>query len=99
MLKSVVQMFIIALSKTVRKHNGNAHLILFLLFTLAFFIHSLRFNAFNYARLSMWHRISLGGVYWLAFMNTLDNFTDANMAYIILLFGGWGVCLIIGLVL
>jgi hypothetical protein len=99
MLKSVIQMFIIALSKTVGKHSYETHLFIFMIFSFAFFVHSLKFKPFNYARLSMWHSLSLGGVYWLALLNILDKMTSANMAYVILLFVGWAAIVGLGLVL
>jgi hypothetical protein len=99
MLKSVIQMIIIDLAKTLGKHNETGHLFIYLFLTFAFFLHSFRFKPFNYARLSMWHTFSLGGVYWLALVNTLDHMTQERLAYVILLFAGWGLLAIIGFLL
>jgi hypothetical protein len=47
----------------------------------------------------MWHSVSLFGVYWLAFMNTLDKLSEPNILFVILLFTGWGVLGLIGVCL
>jgi hypothetical protein len=99
MLKSVIQMIIIDLQKTLGKHDEDAHLFLYLFLTFAFFIHSVRYKPFNYPRVSMWHTLSLAGVYWLALVNTLDHMTEENLAYVILLFVGWGCLIIAGLII
>jgi hypothetical protein len=92
-------MLMIVLSRSMKESSGIAHAMIFFCLTLAYFLHSLRFKAFNYARMSMWHSLSLLGVYWLAFSNVLDRISSPNYAFVILLFAGWGIILIIGLTL
>jgi hypothetical protein len=82
----------------VGKHNEDTHLFLYLVLAFFFFLHSLKYKPFNYARVSMWHSISLAGLYWLALINTLDHMSDENQTYIILLFTGWGLLVCFGLV-
>jgi hypothetical protein len=92
-------MLLIVLSRTVKIHSVKTHLFMYFFLTLAYFIHSIRFKAFNYPRLSMLHSVSLAGVYWLAFVNILDNLSSPNSAFVILLFVGWGVLIVVALTL
>jgi hypothetical protein len=96
MLKSVVQILVIALAKTVGKHDDQTHLFLYTFLFIAYLLHGLKFKPFNYARLSMWHSVSLAGVLWLAFLNLLDHMTEEHIAYVVLLFVGWAVLIGVG---
>jgi hypothetical protein len=53
-------------------------------------------KAINYGRLHLWNLIGLLAVYWLASLALLNNLTGITLAYVIALFVGWGVLVIVG---
>ena len=62
----------------------------------AYILINCKFRAFNYARVWFWHMLSLCGVLWLGLMTTLDMLTVEHLSYIGLLFAGWFVMIVFG---
>jgi hypothetical protein len=96
MIKSVIQVFLIVLEKTVGKSDDIAHCIVYLLLILAYVLISVRNPPFNYKVLNFWHAVTLIAVVILALLNLLEMVTSERLLYVILLFSSWGVLAVCG---
>jgi hypothetical protein len=94
MIKSVFQVFIVVLSKTVGKTNYRAHVFLYFFSFVIYLLLNKRIKAFNYGVLWAWHVTSIFCVIWLEFLIILNMMTSENFAYVILLFTGWFLVLV-----
>jgi hypothetical protein len=95
MVKTIFQVTIIVLAKTVGKSDYTIHTVCFLMLFVAYILSNARFKAFNYKVLWGWHVTSLICILWLEILNLCDRLTTEHMAYVILLFVGWAVIVII----
>jgi hypothetical protein len=91
-------MLYIILNKTAFRSNKITHAVLFLLFHIAYTVVNYKLMGFNYARVWFWHLLSLIGVFWIALMATMDILTDHNLAWVCMLFIGWGIIFLFGLI-
>jgi hypothetical protein len=98
MIKTIVQMLYIILNKTTFRSDKLTHAILFLAFHVAYTATNAKLVGFSYARVWFWHLLSLMGVFWIALMATMDIVTDANLAWVCLLFTGWAVLVVFGVI-
>jgi len=99
MVKTVLQICLIVLSKTVKLTNHTAHCFLFLGFMGAFIAFSLRFQCFGYRRTQLWHVLSLVAAFWVATLSTIYSLSGTNRMTLFLgcLAGGWGLLGVLGL--
>jgi hypothetical protein len=95
MIKTIFQVTIIVLSKTVGKTDFMTHIICYFLVFLSFFLVNLRVRAFNYPVLWGWYIASLSCILWLEILNLCDRTSSNHLAYVIMLFVGWLIILIV----
>lgn len=81
LVKTVFQVLIIGLSKSLKRENALAHGVVFLVLLLAFYLFELKRNRFNYGRVAHWHRISLLGVFWLSAVALLSCWVQLSSSY------------------
>jgi hypothetical protein len=97
-MKTVFQVLIIVISKTVGETDYTAHIICYTMAFLLFTTLNFRIIAFNYDYLWIWHMCTLLCILWLEVMIVLDTHTTEHLAYVILLFAGWAMIALITLV-
>ncbi|CAG9331441.1 unnamed protein product [Blepharisma stoltei] len=99
MVKTVVQILLIVLNKTLKRADEVVHGFLFvglLILSIAFI---LKFKAYNYPRFTFWQILSLAGVAWIALLGTIFFISrDNNFPWIALIIGGLLFILIYGLI-
>ncbi|CAG9319094.1 unnamed protein product [Blepharisma stoltei] len=98
MVKTIVQVILIVINKTVKRSEEIAHGILFIAVMIFYILFIFKFKPYNYQRFSWWQGLSLIGVCWLAILSTIGLI--ANEGYIPLLtilIIGWLIIAIIGL--
>jgi hypothetical protein len=96
MLKTMLQVTVIILAKTVGKSEFIVHTVLYFLLFIAFLLSNVWIKAFNYRKLCGWHVVSLVCLLWLEILNVCDKLTSEHFAYVILLFVGWAFIIVIG---
>jgi hypothetical protein len=94
MVKSMVQVVLIVLRKTVERMSSVAHAFLYLSVMLAFIDFNYRTTTFNYDRIWLWTLLSLIAAFYGGALASLNLLTIKHVMFIILLFLGW--VLIIG---
>jgi hypothetical protein len=99
MVKSVLQVFLISLAKTLGKHEVLAHHLLFMTVIACLLLYAYKQRAFNYDVMNLWHAISIMCLEWLAFLNFIECLTDETLVLIILLFIGWSTIILTGYVI
>jgi hypothetical protein len=99
MSKSVVQVFLISLSKTVGKEQILAHHITYITIVGSILLYGFRQRAFNYDIMNLWHKTSLICIVWLAILNFIEYLTRETLVLAILLFVGWFLIFIVGYVI
>ncbi len=72
---------------------------MFLIFIGLYVAFNYRTQIFNYDRIWHWNFLALVGCMWTALISMLDESTSEHIAYVILLFLGWGVIRIVGIVI
>jgi hypothetical protein len=92
-------MVLVVLAKTILRSNAFAHEFTYLILFAAYIAVNYRIKAFNYPRLWMWHFLGLIGVLWIALLATLNSLASSHVVFVVLLFTGWGILAIIGLIL
>jgi hypothetical protein len=95
MIKTMFQVFIIMLAKTLGKSDYKAHVFVYFFTFVFYLLVSLKVKAFNYGVLWVWHMASIFAVIWLEFLIVLDTMTTEHLVYVILLFAGWFVFAIV----
>ncbi|CAG9331875.1 unnamed protein product [Blepharisma stoltei] len=97
MVKSIFQIALIVLNKTVKRATGLGHGVIFIVLMVIYVVFIFRFKPYNYPRFSWWQALSLIGVIWIAFLSTviLGAGGDSNI-YLILLFAGWVILILFG---
>lgn len=92
-------MLLIALSKTLGRVRKMEHGIIFIIVMLNYVLAMFKIRAFNYDRVRMWHIITLICVLWLAILTVVDLNTAEHLAWVVLMFVGWGVFIIAGVII
>jgi hypothetical protein len=69
---------------------------MFLLLWTFFIVFNWYAKAFNYGRTYLWHFIGLLVVYWLALLAILNNTTKETLVFVVVLFIGWGIMILVG---
>ena len=92
MVKTVLQISLIILNKTVKHTNSIAHVFIYLGFMTLFLLFSLKFQCYGYKRPQMWHVLSLVAVIFPTLLVIIDTFIEANIDILLLalLLCGWG---------
>ncbi|CAG9331452.1 unnamed protein product [Blepharisma stoltei] len=99
MVKTVIQVILIVLNKTLKRASDVAHGFAFTFAILIYIGIIWKFKAYNYGRFNWWQQLSLIGVAWvdiLCIMNFLIGSSNFPWAAIIL--GGWVLIICIGLI-
>jgi hypothetical protein len=90
-IKSVVSVLLIALSKTISHDSNVGHSILFMLILLGLIgiVHWIR--PYYYNRFNLWQKAILAGLIWLTFLSLINHSAEINSAVAIafLIIGGW----------
>ncbi|CAG9331430.1 unnamed protein product [Blepharisma stoltei] len=98
MVKTVVQVVLIVMNKTIKRSNDIAHGFLFTFLVIFYILILLKFKAYNYERFNWWHNLTLAGVTWVSFLSTMNFLINGkSFPWISLILGGWGVLALIGL--
>ena len=100
LLKSVLQIILVLISKTVKLANPLIHSFLFFFLLVVFLIFSLKFNCYGYKRPQLWHILSLLAILWstaLSLIHTLSDFSQSFLQITILM-SGWGGIILFGLI-
>ena len=95
MIKTMYQIAIIVMSKTLKAVHDLTHTILFLCVTGLFCAVTMKWRPYGYGRPNLWHSISLLLVMWLTLLSLLDQVTNGVPYYVWLgmfLFGVVALC-------
>jgi len=82
MIKTMYQVAIIVMSKTLKSVNSIAHTTLFLCATELFCAVTMKWRPYGYGRPNLWHSISLLSVTWLTLLSFLDQVTNGVSYYV-----------------
>ncbi|CAG9319135.1 unnamed protein product [Blepharisma stoltei] len=98
MVKSIFQISLIVMNKTIKRSQEIAHSVLFIIVLLVYIIFTFKFKPYNYPRFSWWQGLSLIGVEWLAFISTIAiGIQDDFIPLLVVLIFGWFIIAIVGL--
>jgi len=100
MHKTIYQIAIIVLNKTLKAYHLLSHLTTFLFLTVVFCGVTLKWQPYGYSRPNLWHSLCLLGVIWLSLVVLAELVVQRGAAYIwICVFvGGLGLLLVVGIV-
>ncbi|CAG9332921.1 unnamed protein product [Blepharisma stoltei] len=96
MVKTMVQITLIVMNKTVKRAQSALHGALFITVMVLYIIFLCKFKPYNYARYSWWQTLILIGVVWLAFLSIISQNIWGNPLTLTLILGSGLV--IIGLI-
>ncbi|CAG9315212.1 unnamed protein product [Blepharisma stoltei] len=97
MAKTIIQITLIVMNKTVKRAEAATHGFLFLLVLLIYVIFIFKNKPYNYPRFSWWQGVSIIGVMWLGFLTTIDILTNnSNFPWIALVICGWAIIISVG---
>ncbi|CAG9335812.1 unnamed protein product [Blepharisma stoltei] len=97
MVKTIAQIVLIVLNKTVKRAEAATHGFLFLLALLLYVIFIFKYKPYNYPRFSWWQGVSIVGVMWLGFIATISILlNNSGFPWIALVIAGWTIILTIG---
>ncbi|CAG9319136.1 unnamed protein product [Blepharisma stoltei] len=100
MVKSIVQMMLITLNKTLKRASDISHGIVFIVIMTAYVWYILKYNAFNYGRFNFWQALSLIVVIWLALLSVILLSAGGNsIVYITILIVGWAMIGLVGILI
>ncbi|CAG9319164.1 unnamed protein product [Blepharisma stoltei] len=71
MVKTIVQIIIIVLSKTLQRAQSVAHGVVYVILMAGYAIFIFKMKPYNYARFSWWQGLSITGVVWLSFLSAI----------------------------
>ncbi|CAG9330179.1 unnamed protein product [Blepharisma stoltei] len=99
MLKTIFQITLIVMNKTVKRAQDIAHGAIFTFFVLVFAVFTHGHKAYNYPRFSWWLTLSLFGIVWESFLTTINIGigNSDSLVWVFILIAGWGIIGIIGL--
>jgi len=100
MLKTIYQVTLIVLSKTVKRIWPFAHSVAYTGVSLAFTVLVIWRKPFNYARPNLWQVVLMAGIVWLGLLSCISAGLDyvGNLVLVVVLLSGWGLLLSIGTV-
>ncbi|CAG9332940.1 unnamed protein product [Blepharisma stoltei] len=78
MVKTIVQITLIVMNKTVKRAQSTLHGVLFLLVMVLYIIFLFKFKPYNYPRFSLWQALVLIGVVWLALLSIITQSLGGN---------------------
>ena len=101
MLKTIYQVTLIVLSKTVKRTWPFAHSIVYTAVSAGFTGLVIWKKPFNYARPNLWQSVLMVGIVWLGLLTCISVGMDSigNLVLVALLLIGWGLLLLIGIIL
>ncbi|CAG9319128.1 unnamed protein product [Blepharisma stoltei] len=98
MVKTIIQVALIVMNKTVKRAQDITHGALFVLVMIIYIAFLFKFKPYNYSRFNLWQNLSLIGVVWLAILSTIALGAKGNSAILtVLLCAGWAMIGISGL--
>ncbi|CAG9332926.1 unnamed protein product [Blepharisma stoltei] len=83
MVKTMVQIALIVMNKTVKRAQSILHGILFLIVMSFYIIFLFKFKPYNYARFSWWQTLILIAVLWLSFLSVIEQSIGGNQIILI----------------
>jgi hypothetical protein len=100
LLKSVLQVFLVILSKTAKQVNQIAHACVFMGCIAALLVFSLRFTCYGYKRTQLWHLLSLIALIWSTIISLISTLLHASHSIILIavLMSGWGAIVLFGVI-
>ncbi|CAG9319093.1 unnamed protein product [Blepharisma stoltei] len=97
MIKTIVQVTLIVMNKTVKRAQDITHGVLFIIVMVIYILFIFKFKPYNYGRFSWWQGVSLAGVAWLALISVIGLILrDDYTPLLIILIIGWLIIAIIG---
>lgn len=101
MLKTIYQVTLIVLSKTVKRTWPFAHSIVYTAVSAVFTGLVIWQKPFNYARPNLWQCVLMAGIVWLGLLSCISAGVDniGNLVLVALLLAGWGLLILIGIIL
>ena len=99
MVKSVFQIMIVALNKTLGRIKPKPFGAMYILVFVAYFIFLCKEKPFNYNRFCLWERISCLGVIWITTLTVINvqiEDESQNLSLLNALFVGWLVMVLVG---
>ncbi|CAG9319103.1 unnamed protein product [Blepharisma stoltei] len=98
MIKTIVQVSLIVMNKTVKRAQNIIHGVLFIFIMIFYITFLFKFKPYNYSRFSLWQNLSLIGVTWQAILSTIALGVKGNSIILtVLLFSGWFIIIVFGL--
>ncbi|CAG9319095.1 unnamed protein product [Blepharisma stoltei] len=98
MIKTIIQIILIVMNKTVKRTQDITHGILFILVMIIYIVFLFKFKPYNYSRFNLWQNLSLIGVVWLALLSIVVLGTKGNSLILtVFLFLGWLAIIFYGL--
>jgi hypothetical protein len=94
MVKTVTQVVLIALNKTLKVSHPLVHMILFLAIIVLFLFFCMKNTCFGYARAAFWHALSLIVVIWCVSLGLIQTLTELTLGTLFLALTISGVILI-----
>ena len=100
MLKSVFQVVLIILNKTLKRFDQESHAIVFILLISCYLAAICVKNSYNYARTRLWHKLGTLGIIWLVMILIINEYAYKNQVlWICLLFAGWIIICVFGILI
>ncbi|CAG9319080.1 unnamed protein product [Blepharisma stoltei] len=97
MVKTIVQLILIVLNKTLKRATGLGHGIVFTVAMVCYVAFIYKFKPYNYPRFSWWQILVMIGVAWLAFLSTVCiGLGYGSLIFLIVLIFGWVLIACIG---
>ena len=98
MMKSVFQIILIVLNKTLKRFDRKVHSIIFLLLISTYFLIIYLKNSYNYTRIRLWHRLGTVGLITLTLTCILNEYLYFNQAlWVPVLILSWIILTVFGL--
>ncbi|CAG9331427.1 unnamed protein product [Blepharisma stoltei] len=98
MIKTIIQVMLIVLNKTIKRSNDIAHGFIFSFMILLYLAFVWRFKAYNYGRFNWWHQLSLVGVAWVSCLSTINFLVEgSSFPWVALIIAGWAIIILTGL--
>ncbi|CAG9329487.1 unnamed protein product [Blepharisma stoltei] len=99
MVKTVFQVSLIILNKTVKRAQDITHGALFTLIVIIFGIFGFKNQSYNYPRFTWWHFLTMVAVSWSSFITTINIGLGKTTSplWVILLAIGWVIIAMVGL--
>ncbi|CAG9331428.1 unnamed protein product [Blepharisma stoltei] len=97
MIKTVIQVMLIVLNKTLKRSSDIAHGFIFTFIILFYLAFVWRFKAYNYGRFNWWLKLSLIGVSWVSCLSTIIFLVEeSSFPWVSLIIAGWAILILIG---